>query len=439
MKIGKVYRNKNWLVYSLLLLSILLISSVFAACAPPVTVPNEVSKGFQTVKPEAVGLSSERLDQIGSLLQADIQEGTINGAVLLVAREGKIAYFNSFGYRDEEKTLPMEKDSIFRAYSMTKSITAVAVAILLEEGKLALTDPVEKFMPSFKDIQVGEVSKDETGKEVVTMVKPSNVMTIHDLCRHTAGLSYWFSPPAAIQALYLQAGMDKLEGLTNAEVCEKLAKLPLVENPGTKYRYGMAYDVLGRVIEVASGMTLDKFFEERIYKPLEMNDSGFQVTEKDVDRLVYLDPQWILYIDPANPTRKYWSGGGGTVSTAMDFACFAQMLLNGGQLEGKRLLETKTVAFITSDQLGQMGNRDDILYFPGRGFGAGFDFYVRVDTGSVNFPANVGEFTKGGAAGTVYWVDPEEDLVAVFMMSAPDLRMYYRNLMESMIYQAIAN
>ena len=438
MKIGKVYQNKNWLVCSILLLSVLLISSVCAACAQPAAVPNEVSKGFQTVKPEAVGLSSERLDQIDSVLQADMEGGKINGAVLLVAREGKIAYFKSFGYQDKEKTLPMEKGSIFRVYSMTKSITAVAVAMLMQEGKLMLADPVEKYIPSFKDIQVGEVNKDETGKDVVTMVKPSNVMTIQDLCRHTSGLSYWFFPPIAIQALYLQAGMNNLEELTNAEVCEKLATLPLVENPGTKYRYGMSYDVLGRVIEVISGMTLDKFFEERIYKPLEMKDSGFQVTGTDVNRLVYLD-QWALYIDPADPNRKYWSGGGGTVSTAMDFARFALMLLNGGQLEGKRLLEPRTMAFITSNQLGPMGNRDDALYVPGRGYGVGFDFYVRVDTGSANFPANVGEFSKGGAAGTVYWVDPKEDLVAVFMVSALDYREHYRNLIESMIYQAITN
>jgi CubicO group peptidase (beta-lactamase class C family) len=439
MKIGKVYQNKNRLVCSILLLSVLLFSSVFAACAQPAAVPNEVSKGFQTVKPEAVGFSSERLDQIDTVLNEDIEAGKINGAVLLVARNGKIAYFKSFGYRDNEKTLPMEKDSIFRVYSMTKSITAVAAAMLIEEGKLVLADPVEKYIPSFKDIQVGEVNKNETGKDVVTMVKPSNVMTIQDLCRHTSGLSYWFFPPTAIQALYLQAGMNKLEELTNAEVCEKVAKLPLVENPGTKYRYGMSYDVLGQVIEVISGMTLDKFFEERIYKPLEMKDSGFQVTGKDVDRLVYLDPKWPLFIDVTDPNRKYMSGGGGSLSTAMDWVRFAQMLLNGGQLEGKRLLKPTTVAFVTSDQLGPMGNRDDTLYIPGRGYGVGFDFYVRVDTESADFPANVGEFCKGGAAGTIFWVDPKEDMVAVFMVSAPDYREHYRNLIESMIYQAIAN
>ena len=170
-----------------------------------------------------------------------------------------------------------------------------------------------------------------------------------------------------------------------------------------------------------------------------MNDSGFQVTGKDAARLVFLDPEWGLYIDPTSPARKYWSGGGGSVSTAMDFTRFAQMLLNGGELEGKRLLKPETVAFITSDQLGPLGGRDDILYFPGRGFGVGFDIYARVDTKTANFPANIGEFYKGGAAGTVYFVDPKEKLVAVFMMSAPDLRVYYRNLIERMTYQAIAD
>ena len=387
-------------------------------------------------KPEEVGLSSDRLNRIDTVLKADIEKGQIPGAVALVARKGKIAYFKRFGMRNKEKSLPMEKDSIFRVYSMTKSITAVATSILLEEGKLLLWDPVAKYIPPFKDIQVGEVKKDETGKEVVTMVKPGNVMTIQDLLRHTSGLSYFFYPPKAIQDMYVQAGMHKTEEMTNAEICEKLAKLPLVANPGTKYQYGMSYDVMGRVVEVISGMPLDKFFEERIYKPLKMKDSGFQVKGPDVDRLVYLDPKWPLYIDPTNP-QKNLSGGGGTVSTAMDYARFAQMLLNGGQLEGKRLLGPRTVAFMTSDHLGPMGNRDDALYVPGRGYGVGFDYYVRVDAGHAYFLGNVGEFYKGGAAGTIFWVDPREDLIAVFMVSSPDYREHYRFLIKSLIYQAI--
>src|SRR4030042_108285 len=283
MKIGKAYQGKIQLVFSFLLLSALLLSSVFTACAQPATISEETSKGFQTGQPEDVGLSSQKLNEIDTVLEADIAANKINGAVLLVARDGKIAYFKNYGYRDNDKQLPMEKDSIFRIYSMTKSLTAVSVAMLKDEGKLAFEDPVEKYLPSFKDIQVGEVSKDDDGKAVVTMVPPSTVMTIQHLATHTSGLSGMLFPTPGIRELYVQAGMNKTAGLTNAEVCDKLAGLPLVENPGTLYRYGMSYDVMGRVIEVASGMTLDNFFEERIYKPLGMKDSGFMFTGEDVN------------------------------------------------------------------------------------------------------------------------------------------------------------
>ncbi|MGE5253849.1 MAG: serine hydrolase domain-containing protein [Planctomycetaceae bacterium] len=392
----------------------------------------------QAKKVEEVGLSSERLSRIDAVLKADIGKGQIAGAVALVARKGKIAYFKTFGMRNQEKSLPMEKDTIFRIFSMSKPVVAVAAAMLLEEGKLVLADPVSKYIPSFKDIQVGEIKRDETGKEVVTLVKPLNVMTIQDLLRHTSGLSYWFYPPKAISNLYLQAGMKDLSDLTLEEVCNKLAKLPLVVHPGTRYQYGHSSDVMGRIVEIISGMPLDKFFDERIFKPLRMKDTGFLVKGKDVDRLAYLDPKALLYNDPTKP-MKYLSAGGGLVSTTMDYARFAQMLLNGGKLEGKRLLGPRTVAFMTSDQLGPMGDRDDGLYVPGRGYGEGFEFYVRVDAGHAYFPGNIGEFYKGGAGGTVFWVDPKEDLVGVFMVSAPEYREHYRFLMKSLIYQAIVD
>jgi len=182
-------------------------------------------------------------------------------------------------------------------------------------------------------------------------------------------------------------------------------------------------------------MPLDRFLEERIYKPLEMNGSGFQGKGPDLDRFVYLDPKDFWYNNPTQPIK--YIGGGGMVSTAMDYARFAQMLLNGGHLDGKTLLGPRTVAFMTSDHLGPMGNRDDGMYVPGRGYGQGFGFYVRVDEGNAYFPGNVGKYYKGGAGGTVFWVDPKEDLVAVYMMTAPALRNHYRYLIKSMIYQAI--
>ncbi len=396
------------------------------------------AQGFPQAKsPEEVGLSSVRLNRIDIVLKSDIEKGKIPGAVALVVRKGKLAYFKSFGLRNKERSWPMEKDSIFRVYSMTKSVSAVSAAMMLEEGKFLLSDPVAKYLPAFKDIQVGEIKKDEAGKDVVNMIKPANVMTMQDLLRHTSGLTYWFYPPKAIQDMYLQAGMNKYEELTTTEFCEKLAKLPLITNPGTRYQYGHSYDVLGRIMELISGMPLDQFFEERIFRPLKMKDSGFKVRGADMDRLVYLDPKFPLYIDPTSPRRKFLGGGEGMVSTAMDFARFAQMLLNGGQLEEKRLLGPRTVAFMTSDHLGSMGNRDDGLYVPGRGYGEGFDFYVRVDSGHAYFPGNVGEYYKGGASGTIFWVDPKEELIAVFMVSAPDYREDYRFLMKTLIYQAI--
>lgn len=407
------------------LLFIFLLGTAFAQDLP------------QTKNPEEVGLSSERLNRLDAVLKADIEGGKINGAVVLVARKGKIAYFKNFGLRDAEKKWPMEKDSIFRVYSMTKSITAVATAMLMEEGKLLLSDPVAKYIPSFKDIQVGEIKKDESGKETLTLVAPGNVMTIYDLLIHTSGLSYFFFPPRAIQERYMVAGMHRLEESTNAEVCERLAKLPLVAHPGTRYQYSMSYDVMGRVVEVVSGMSLDKFFEERIYNPLKMKDSGFRVKEPDTNRLVHLDPKWPLYIDPTSSSRRYMSGGAGTVSTAIDFARFAQMLLNGGEIDGVRLLGPRTVSFMTADHLGPLGNRDDALYVPGRGYGQGFDFYVRLETGRAPFIGSAGEFYKGGIAGTLFWVDPKEELMAVFMVSAPAHRDHYRFLIKSLIYQAI--
>jgi CubicO group peptidase (beta-lactamase class C family) len=289
MKIGKVFQLKLWLTFWFILVSVCTFSAAFALDMP-------------TARPEEVGLSHERLDLIDTVLKADVEKGTMSGAVLLIARSGRIAYFKSFGMRDKSKGLPMEKDSIFRSYSMTKPVTGVAAAMLMEEGKILLADPVSQYIPSFKDIKVVDkigqktvTAKDGSGKEVEKVVDvvestrpPKNVMTIQDLIRHTSGLTYWFYPNKGVQGEYLKAGMNKVDGLTNAEVCEKLAGLPLVFDPGTRYAYSRAYDVLGRVIEVASGMPLDQFFTKRIFNPLGMQDTGFKLAEEKADRLVYL-------------------------------------------------------------------------------------------------------------------------------------------------------
>ncbi len=428
MKIRKLYQSKISLAFSVLLLSVLLISSVFSACAQPAAVSTE------TVNPESVGLSSAKLNEIDGVLNGYVEQNKINGAVVLVMRHGKIAYFKSFGYRDNDKQLPMEKDSMFRIYSMTKSLAAVSIAILKDEGKLSFDDPVSKYIPSFKYVQVGEVTKDASDKNVVTLVPPATVMTIQHLATHTSGLDGALGPKPGITELYTQANLND-PTQTIAQECEKIATLPLCENPGTVYRYGSSYDVLGRVIEVASGMPLDQFFQERIYQPLGMKDSGFRVTGEKINRLVYFNPKSTLYFDPTDPGSKRLSASGGSVSTAADYAHFAQMLLNKGEFEGKQLVKPETVTYITSDLLGPLGNRNDGAYVPGRGYGEGFDFYVRVDTSTANYPANLGEFTKDGIAGTVYTVDPKEDLVAVFMTST--MLRIYRTDIQKIIFDSI--
>jgi len=427
MSIRKGFYMRNWLVFIILVLFACTASATFA-------------KDLKETKPAAVGLSAERLDRIDAVLTAEIGQNKIDGAVLLIARKGKIAYFKAFGMRDKKKGLPMEKDSLFRIYSMTKSVTAVAVAMLLEEGKLLLTDPVSKYIPSFGGVQVAEITKDKKGNEVVTLVAPKNAMTIEDLVTHTSGLSYFFIPyPKAVQQAYLKSGLFRASNVTSAEFCDKLATLPLAFDPGTRYQYGRSYDVLGRIVEVASGMPLDKFFTERIFKPLEMVDTTYRLAENDADRLVYLTPQWPLYTDPTNQKVKFLGGGSGLVSTALDYARLAQMLLNGGELDGVRVLGPRTVALMTTDHLGPRGDRDDALYvnYAGCGYGVGFDVYVRVEAGRAYALGNVGEFLKDGAAGTLYWVDPKEDMVAVFMVSSPTNRLYYRFLIKDLMYQAI--
>lgn len=388
--------------------------------------------------PEAVGLSSERLALIGTKLKADIAAGKIPGAVVLVARKGKVAYFEAFGMQNKEAGIPLKNDSLFRIYSMTKPFASVAAMMLFEEGRLLLSDPVSKYIPAFKNVQVGVIEKDAEGKETVTTRKPAAIMTVFHLLTHTSGLNYWFYPPKVIQNMYLAAGLNKPSQMTVDEMSDKLAAFPLLFDPGTQYRYSHSYDVLSRVVEVASGMPMNQFLQERIFDPLNMKSTGYHASEADLDRLAYLTPKDALYQDFTQPA-KLFGGGSGTLSTAEDYARFAQMLLNGGQLDGKRFLGPQTVTYMSSDQLGPLGNRTDRLYLPGVGYGGGFGFYVRVDAGRSPFIGNVGEFYKGGYGGTCFWIDPAEEVMAVFMVSSPAHRVYYRHLIKTMIYQAITD
>ena len=393
--------------------------------------------------PEHVGLSVERLARIGAALTAAIQRGQFPGAVALVARKGRIAYFESFGLLDQSSGAPMPKEAIFRIYSMTKPITSVAAMMLVEEGRLVLTDPVSKFLPPLAKLEVSVEGTDPaTGMASYSTVPAKREMTIHDLLRHTSGLVYrGFTAHAQVKELYTKGGVG-WQGLTATEQIERLAKVPLAHQPGTTFEYGLSTDVLGRVIETIAGVTLGQFFEERIFAPLRMTDSGFFVPQDKLGRLAQpfaTDPATgkpSKLVDVTAPPKND-SGGGGGVTTAGDYARFLQMLLNGGQLDGVRLLSRTTVSYMTSDHLGEIKSAGAVALMPPIGFGLGFA--VRKETGIAAWPGSAGEYYWGGAAGTGFWVDPQEELICILMtQAAPGApRRYDRQLFKQLVYQAI--
>jgi CubicO group peptidase (beta-lactamase class C family) len=392
-------------------------------------------------KPEQVGLSSERLEHVSRVLRNEIEKGKIPGAVALVARKGRIAYFESFGVRDPQTRVPMTKDAIFRIYSMTKPITSVAVMMLQEEGRLVLTDPISKFLPQLAKLEVAAEKKDPaTGQIVFELTPTQREITIQDLLRHTSGLAYGSrTRNARVKEAYAKEGVDARD-LTNAELVDRLARVPLSNQPGAAWEYSRSTDVLGRLVEVISGKPLGKFFEERIFTPLAMKDSGFFVAKGKLGRVAQpfaIDPATgdkISLVDVAAPP-KYESGGGGGVSTTDDYIRFAQMLLNGGRLDGVRLLSRTTVTFMASDQLGRIA---DTMHAPGYTFGLGFS--VRKDVGLAGQSGSVGEYGWAGAGGTYFWIDPREQLIAILMTQTPGpSRLYYRRLFKELVQQAIVD
>lgn len=395
---------------------------------------------LSTAKPEDVGLSPERLNRISATLKAHIKKGVIPGAVAMVVRKGKIAYFESFGMRDLETSSPMQKDTIFQIYSMTKPIASVGIMILQEQGRIYLNDPVSKYIPEFKGLEVGvEETDSSTGEKTFNTVPANREMTIQDLLRHTSGLSYSFFGKSKVNTMYKEAGISGHDQ-TLAEMVTKISKLPLASQPGTRWEYSRSTDVLGRVIELVSTKSLDKFLEENIFKPLQMNDTGYYVNPEDLARVAKPGPKakW-----PSNyPTSppKLIMGTVGLVSTAHDYARFMQMLLNGGQLDGVRILGKNTVEYMTSDHLGSIPKKGP-GYFPGPGYGFGLGFAVREFPGVAPLPGSVGDYSWGGAGGTCFFVNPPEELCAVYMVSTNDFGMMVYNvrLFRRLVMQAIAD
>jgi len=369
--------------------------------------------------PNSAGFSAERLNRINTVMREHVAAGRLNGASGLIARNGKVVFRETWG--------DYKPDTIVRMYSMTKAITGVAAMMLYEEGKFSLNDPVSKYLPEFKETRVGKESTDAAGKKIYFSVPAERTMTVRDLFRHTSGLDYAGPKDEKGEPYYKK--IDMLGGAPDvkfdlAEAVKRLASVPLNEEPGTKFHYGYSIDVLGRLVEVISGMPLDQFFEERIFKPLGMKDSAFFVPEAKWSRLAVLQTPKRDGSGKVEPGKGYAQdhykykpslmlGGAGSVGTLDDYARFVSMLLNGGELDHTRLLGRKTVELMHADHLGALprgGTLPD-------GYGFGLTFAVNLGPGRTATVGSEGEYYWGGAAGTAFWIDPKEHMIGVFLIN----------------------
>jgi CubicO group peptidase (beta-lactamase class C family) len=419
------------------------ISAIAAFFIYSPAVANAFSKG----PPEKVGLSSEGLQRVTSMLKAEIEKGRLPGAVLAVARKGQIAYFEAFGYQDAAAKAPMPPDAIFSIASMTKPMVSVAIMMLHDEGKLFLSDPIGKFLPQLGKMQVGVIKSDTSGKETVETVPADRPPTIQDLLRHTSGFTYGGRGTTAIHKLWPATSTSAVTTYTGPEFIEALSKVPLLYQPGTAWDYGLSTDVLGLVVEAITGRPVGAFLEERIWKPLGMNDTSFSVPDAKKGRYalafpndpVTKNPQSVMHA-PGQTPPKFECGGACAVSTAADYLRFAQMLLNGGVLDGKRLLSRKTVELMTADHLPAdvRARTTHPLLAPGFGFGLGFA--VRTHTGIAATGGTVGDYAWGGAFGTYFSIDPKEELALVYMAAAPGaVFVHNRTLIKNLVVQSIVD
>lgn len=386
-----------------------------------------------TADPHEVGLSAAALQRMSDVFGAEIERGRLPGAVLLVARRGRIAWFDALGRADPVRGTPMARDSLFRIYSMTKPIVSLAVMMLVEEGRLLLSDPVSRYLPEYAGQSVGVLREGRLER-----VPVERDATVQDMLRHTSGLAYEFTGDSPVQRMYTELRVGSRHK-DNAEFSVQLAGLPLLHQPGTRWEYSRSTDTLGRLVEVISGRTLGAFLAERIFEPLGMVDTAFHVPAPQQHRLAEAfadDP------DGAGPVRllevreppRFESGGGGLVSSAPDYARFLQMLHQGGRLDGAQLIGRKTLEWMTADHLGGLPG-DPALLPPGHGFGLGFA--VRLQAGLDTTPGSVGQYFWSGLAGTHFWVDPCEEMYALLMIQAPNQRERYRTLFRNLVYAAL--
>ena len=390
------------------------------------------------------GFSADRLAPIAPVMKAEVEKGTVPGAVTLIARNGKIVHFEAHGFLDSAKTKPMGRDAVFRGFSMTKPMVSVAALALIEQGKLSLRDPLSQYFPEFKEMKVYTEAQDDRGRTTRVAVPAKRPILIWDLMRHTAGFTYSGSAPfPEMKEAYEKVDVESREAdVSNEEFIKRLAAIPLAYEPGTRWEYSVATDVLGLVVEKVSGKRLDVHLDETIFKPLKMTETSFQARPEQIARLADAydhDPlkveSWKSARIEADPGKRYLRGGAGAVFTAEDYFRFAQMVLNGGQLDGARILSRESVEFMLSNHIQGLAGSPFPTTGPGYGFGLGWG--VRLDEGGAYAPGSKGDAMWAGAGGTSFTVDPKEKIVAVFLSAGPATRQHTRFLFKNLVYGAL--
>lgn len=392
--------------------------------------------------PSRKGFSEKRLELLTRRIDIDIAAKFIPGAVMQIAREGEVVYEKALGVQDPGTGTPMSIDSIFRIYSMTKPIVSLATMMLVEQGRLLLSDPISKFLPELRRLKVGVEKMDAKGVPVLELVDTLQPITVQDLLRHTSGFTYGIFGDSLVKAEYRKSGLGNPRA-TSDEFIRTLAQLPLVAQPATVWEYSHSTDVLGVMLERITGQSLDELLKERILAPLGMRETGFWVEPEHHHRIAEafaVDPVTGADVKLNQPRRRpnFLGGGGGMMSTLHDYQRFAQMLLNGGELDGVRLVSRKTLQYMASDHLVDLPHaRTGPSYLPGAGYGFGLGFAVRTSAGGAIMPGSVGDFTWSGLAGTYFWIDPLEKFMAIYLMQAPEQRTHYRQLFRNLVYGAL--
>ena len=420
-------------------------SLVFGLCLATATVPGVRAQSSFDIPPGA-HFNLQKLGRLSDYLRDQIANGKIPGAIVLIQQHGKPVYHEFFGVKDVASNLPMTDQTIFRLFSMTKAITSVAAMMLLDEGKYALGDPIAKYIPSFANVKVGVEKVSADGSKALELESPRHPPTVLDLMRHTSGITYGFYGDSLVRKAYAAANIYAGD-FDLAEFAERIAKLPLQDQPGTLWEYGHSTDVLARIMEIVSGKSLLQLEREKLLDPLGMKDTAFFVTDPEKQKLmaqpVPNDSDFRVGRDN-NPTvvKKWESASGGMVSTMADFARFAQMLLDGGKFEGKTYLSPKAFELLTTDQVGPgsaIGR--DVFYFPGDGFGFGLGLAVRTDPGNARPPppGSLGELKWDGASGCYFVIDRKQDMFFVLLEQTPSERQKIQPAVKKLIYEALEN